>query len=43
MGFNSLKLMGSTNDLFRFSSIEIERGINNPFYRNYTLSLRASF
>lgn len=43
MGFNSLKLMGSTNDLFRFSSIEIERGINNPYYRNYTLSLRASF
>ncbi|MBP3942621.1 SusC/RagA family TonB-linked outer membrane protein [Sphingobacteriaceae bacterium WQ 2009] len=39
----SLKLTATANDLFRKSSIHIERGLDNPFARNFMISLRASF
>lgn len=40
LGMRSLSLNASTNELFTLSSIQIERGINNPFARVYSLSLR---
>ncbi|WP_210356403.1 SusC/RagA family TonB-linked outer membrane protein [Sphingobacterium tabacisoli] len=40
-GLNSLQLTAITNDLFRASSIQAERGIDNPFARTYSLSLRV--
>lgn len=43
MGLRSLQLTAITNDLFRISSIEIERGTSNPFARTFSLSLRAGF
>nr|WP_121272904.1 SusC/RagA family TonB-linked outer membrane protein [Pedobacter schmidteae] len=43
IGLRSLQLTAITNDLFRISSIEIERGISNPFARTFSLSLRAGF
>nr|WP_308199451.1 TonB-dependent receptor [Chitinophaga sedimenti] len=43
LGFRSLQLTAITNDLFRLSSIEIERGTDNPFARTYSLSIRAGF
>lgn len=43
MGFNFLKLTAITNDLYRYSSIDIERGTSNPFSRTYSLSVRAGF
>jgi len=36
--------MGITaNDLFHWSSIQVERGINYPFARTVTVSLQAAF
>ncbi|WP_295124941.1 SusC/RagA family TonB-linked outer membrane protein [uncultured Chitinophaga sp.] len=43
IGVRSLQLTAITNDLFRLSSIEIERGTDNPFARTYSLSIRAGF
>lgn len=43
MGFNSFQLTAITNDLVRWSSIQVERGIENPFARTYSLSIRANF
>lgn len=43
LGMRSLQVTAITNDLFRVSSIEIERGTSNPFARTYSLSLRAGF
>ena len=43
MGLNSLSLNAATNDLFSFSSIQIERGTSNPFARTYSLSIRVGF
>lgn len=43
LGMRSLQLTAITNDLFRVSSIEIERGTSNPFARTYSLSLRVGF
>ncbi|WP_159451812.1 SusC/RagA family TonB-linked outer membrane protein [Sphingobacterium psychroaquaticum] len=42
-GMNGLSITALTNDPFWWSSIQIERGTDNPFTRNYSLSLRASF
>lgn len=42
-GFNSLAITALTNDPIWWSSIQLERGTDNPFARNYSLSLRASF
>ncbi|SMC96782.1 SusC/RagA family TonB-linked outer membrane protein [Pedobacter africanus] len=43
LGLNSLSLTASTNDLFTVSSVQLERGTNNPFSRTYSLSIRAGF
>ena len=43
IGLNSLKLTAITNDVFRVSSIDIERGTSNPFSRTFSLSVRAGF
>ncbi|GAA4311886.1 TonB-dependent receptor [Mucilaginibacter gynuensis] len=43
IGLQSLRPSITLNDVFRTSSIEIERGINYPFARNVTFSLLASF
>lgn len=43
LGINGLSITALTNDPFWWSSINIERGTDNPFARNYSLSLRASF
>jgi TonB-linked SusC/RagA family outer membrane protein len=43
LGLRSLQLTAITNDVFRVSTIQIERGITNPFARTYSLSLRAGF
>ena len=43
MGFSSLQLTAITNDIFRASSIQIERGTDNPFARTYSLSIRGNF
>lgn len=40
-GLRSLQVSALTNDLFRISSIEIERGTSNPFARTFALSLRV--
>lgn len=42
-GLRSLQLTAITNDAFRISSIQIERGTSNPFARTYSLTLRAGF
>lgn len=42
-GINSLAITALTNDPIWWSSIQLERGTDNPFARNYSLSLRASF
>lgn len=43
LGFNSLRVRAITNDVARFSTIQIERGRDNPFARIYSLSINASF
>lgn len=43
LGMNGLSITALTNDPMWWSSIKIERGTDNPFTRNYSLSLRASF
>jgi len=43
IGLRSLLVTAITNDVFRASSIAIERGTSNPFARTYSLSLRAGF
>jgi hypothetical protein len=40
---NSLSVRFITNDVFRVSSIQVERGTNTPFARTYSLSVRAGF
>lgn len=41
IGLRSFQLTALTNDLIRFSSIEIERGTSNPFARTFALSVRV--
>lgn len=43
LNLNSLSVRFITNDLFRISSIQIERGTNTPFARTFSLSVRAGF
>lgn len=43
VGLNSLQITALTNDIFRVSSVRFERGIQNPFARAYSFSLRATF
>lgn len=40
VGLQSLAISGITNDLYQWSSIEIERGTSNPFARTYSFSIR---
>jgi TonB-linked SusC/RagA family outer membrane protein len=42
-GFKSLRPSITANDIFRSSSVEVERGIAYPFARNVTFSLLATF
>lgn len=42
-GLNSLNLAAYANDIFRFSTVKRERGIEYPFARSMSFSLRASF
>jgi hypothetical protein len=39
----TLRAAITANDLWRTSSIVIERGINYPFARSFTFSLQANF
>lgn len=39
----SLRASVTLNDLWRTSSIAIERGIDYPFARNFTFSLQTTF
>lgn len=43
IGFQTIRTSLTVNDLFRTSSIQMERGITYPFERSFTLSLQASF
>ncbi len=43
LGLQSLRLQANTTDLFRFSSVKEERGIEYPFARSFSLSLSAMF
>ncbi|WP_316841274.1 SusC/RagA family TonB-linked outer membrane protein [Pedobacter gandavensis] len=43
LGLRTLNLSGYTNDVFRFSTVQRERGIDYPFARSVSFSLRASF
>lgn len=43
MGITNLNLSAYTNDIFRFSTVKRERGIEYPFARSVSFSLRASF
>ena len=40
-GLNSLQMTAITNDLFRVSTIQAERGITNPYARTYSFSIRV--
>ncbi|MCO4294565.1 SusC/RagA family TonB-linked outer membrane protein [Solitalea sp. MAHUQ-68] len=43
MGMNGLNFSAYTNDIFRISTVKNERGIDYPFARSVSFSLRASF
>lgn len=43
LGMQSLMLTGYANDIYRFSTVKRERGIEYPFARSMSFSLRASF
>lgn len=42
-GLNQLRANFYMNDVFRISSVKIERGLDYPFARTYSLSIQASF
>ncbi|HEX8607468.1 MAG TPA: hypothetical protein VF679_02380, partial [Pedobacter sp.] len=42
-GFQNLRAAISMNDIYRLSTVDIERGIDYPFARSFTFSLQASF
>jgi hypothetical protein len=43
MGLKTLNLSAFANDIFRISTVKRERGIEYPFARSVSFSLRASF
>jgi len=43
IGFQNIRTSLTLNDIFRASSIEMERGISYPYQRSCTLSVQASF
>lgn len=42
-GFERFKLMFTMNDVFRSSSVQVERGLSYPFARTFTFSLQTTF
>ena len=43
LGLQNLTVSATTNNVATFSTIDIERGTDNPFYREYTFGLSARF
>ena len=43
LGLSRLRLTAYMNDIFRLSTIQVERGIEYPFAQSVSLSLNASF
>ncbi len=43
MGLSALTLQATMNDLFRWSTVRVERGIEYPFARTVSFSIEASF
>lgn len=43
LGLQNLSISATTNNLATFSTIEIERGTDNPFAREYTFGVSARF
>ncbi|TCD03513.1 SusC/RagA family TonB-linked outer membrane protein [Pedobacter psychroterrae] len=43
LGLSSLRMNGYANDIFRFSTVRRERGIEYPFARSVSFSLNAGF
>ncbi len=43
LGMNTLRLALTANDLWRTSTVKLERGIDYPFARSLTFSLQTSF
>ena len=43
LGLSRLRLSLYTNDIFTFSSIDIERGTSYPYARKFSFSVNASF
>jgi hypothetical protein len=43
VGMKSLRISGTTNDLFRLSTVKQERGTEYPFAHSYSFSLSTSF
>jgi hypothetical protein len=43
LGLQNLRLAATANDIFRASTIQVERGINYPFARSLTFSYRVHF
>ncbi|WP_256006893.1 SusC/RagA family TonB-linked outer membrane protein [Pedobacter deserti] len=43
LGLKNLRITANSDNAYTFSSIEVERGTENPFARSYTLSLISRF
>ena len=43
IGFERLRVQANMNDVYKWSTIEIERGTSYPFARTLSLSLSATF
>ncbi|WP_439184632.1 SusC/RagA family TonB-linked outer membrane protein [Carboxylicivirga taeanensis] len=43
VGIDRFKVSAIGNNIFRWSTVKMERGINYPFARNYSLSVQLSF
>jgi hypothetical protein len=43
LGMKNLRVIAATNDLYTLSSIQVERGTDNPFARSYTFGLTGRF
>ena len=43
LGFQRLKLALYLNDLFRLSTVQVERGTSYPYARNYSISIQATY
>ena len=43
IGLEQLKVSFYMNDVFRLSTVKVERGLSYPFARTYSLSLQATF